>query len=63
MVEYFHELGYETTCNIMAISQATESQIESALEMLGQSHVDVIYLVDSYGSFYRKIFLIWQESM
>ena len=54
MVEYFHELGYEPTCNIMAISQATDSQIESALEMLGQSHVDVIYLVDSYGSFYPE---------
>ncbi|MDD5953451.1 MAG: aldolase catalytic domain-containing protein [Oscillospiraceae bacterium] len=54
MIEYLHELGYETTCNIMAISQATESQIESALEMLEQSHVDVIYLVDSYGSFYPE---------
>ena len=45
-----HELGYETTCNIMGRqAQRTESQIESALEMLGRSHVDVIYLVDSCG--------------
>lgn len=54
MIEYFHDLGYETTCNIMAVSQANEAQIESALEMLGNSSVDVIYLVDSYGYFYPE---------
>lgn len=51
MIEYFHELGYETSCNIMAISQSTEAQIDAALDMLGESSVDVIYLVDSYGYF------------
>ena len=54
MIEYLHDLGYETTCNIMAVSQANETQIESALEMLGNSNVDVIYLVDSYGYFYPE---------
>lgn len=54
MIEYFHELGYETTCNIMAISQATESQIDEALSMLCETNVDVIYLVDSYGSLYPE---------
>lgn len=54
MIEYFHELGYETTCNIMAISQSSSDQISEALEMLGQSSVDVIYLVDSYGSLYPE---------
>ncbi len=54
MIEHFHSLGYETTCNIMAISQATEEQVDDALEMLGQSHVDIIYLVDSYGSLYPE---------
>ena len=54
MVEYFHKLGYETSCNIMAVSQANSDQIEAALEMLGESNVDVIYLVDSYGSFYPE---------
>ena len=52
MVEHFHALGYETTCNIMAISQAKTEDIEEALDMLGNSNVDVIYLVDSYGSLY-----------
>ena len=54
MIEYFHDLGYETTCNIMAISQANLQQVEEALEMICQSHVDVIYLVDSYGSLYPE---------
>lgn len=54
MIEYFHKLGYETTCNIMAISQASTEQVEQALEMLGSSNVDVIYLVDSYGSLYPE---------
>lgn len=54
MIEYFHSLGYETSCNIMAISQASDAQIDSALEMLGNSNVDVVYLVDSYGYFYPE---------
>lgn len=54
MIEYFHELGYETTCNIMAISQANANQVEEALEMLCNTNVDVIYLVDSYGSLYPE---------
>ena len=54
MIEHFHELGYETTCNIMAVSTAQESDIYMALELLGESNVNVIYLVDSYGSLYPE---------
>ena len=54
MIEYLHGLGYETTCNIMAVSQANTNQIEAALQMIGASSVDVIYLVDSFGSFYPE---------
>lgn len=54
MIEYFHDLGYETTCNIMAISQVNSDQIKQALKMLSTSSVDVIYLVDSYGSLYPE---------
>ncbi len=50
MINYLSELGYETTCNIMAISQANFNQIDEALKMLGESKVDIIYLVDSYGA-------------
>ncbi len=54
MIEYLHELGYETSCNIMAISQASTEQIDAALEMLIQSNVDIIYLVDSFGTMYPE---------
>ncbi len=54
MIEHFHSLGYETACNIMAATQANTGQLEEALEMLGQSSVDIIYLVDSYGAFYPE---------
>ena len=46
--------GYEVTCNIMAISNAKESDIDQALEMVGQSSVDGIYIVDSYGALYPE---------
>ena len=54
MIEWFHALGYETTCNIMAISQANTEQVNQALGMLAATNVDVIYLVDSYGSLYPE---------
>ena len=54
MIEYFHSLGYETTCNIMAVSQASSEQLDRALVMLAKTSVDVIYLVDSYGSLYPE---------
>lgn len=54
MVEHCHQLGYETTINIMAISNAKEKEIEEALELIGQSPADGIYIVDSYGSLYME---------
>ena len=54
MVEYCHAKGYETSVNIMAVSTASGRDIEQALELLCQSSVDVIYLVDSYGSLYPE---------
>lgn len=54
MIEYCHNKGYETCVNIMAVSTADSKDVEQALEMLGKSSVDVIYLVDSYGSLYPE---------
>lgn len=51
MIQDAHDKGYETTCNIMAVSTVSESQISQALDILMQSPVDGIYIVDSYGSF------------
>lgn len=54
MIEDAAKKGYETTCNIMAISNAQESDIKVALDMLGQTPVDCIYIVDSFGSIYPE---------
>jgi len=54
MIEDCAKKGYETTVNIMAISKSNELDIDAALELLGQSSVGCIYLVDSYGSLYPE---------
>ena len=54
MINYCHDLGYETSINIMAVSTANENELDIALDILGQSQADVIYLVDSYGSLYPE---------
>lgn len=54
MVRHCKNLGYEATINIMAISNAKESEIDEALELIGKSDVDGIYIVDSYGSLYME---------
>ncbi|HZG58419.1 aldolase catalytic domain-containing protein [Paenibacillus sp.] len=50
LAEKFHALGYETTINIMALSHALENELNEALQAIGGSNVDVVYVVDSYGS-------------
>lgn len=54
MIENLHDKGYETSCNIMAISTAQESDLKASLDLIAQSPVDVIYIVDSYGSIYPE---------
>lgn len=54
MVEHCKSMGYEATINIMAISNAKESELDEALELIGKSPVDGIYLVDSYGALYME---------
>lgn len=54
MIEDAHKKGFETSCNIMALSTGQENDIKAALDMAGRSPVDVIYIVDSYGSIYPE---------
>ncbi len=54
MINYCADMGYEVTINIMAISTASENELDLALELLGQSKANVIYLVDSYGSLFPE---------
>ncbi|WP_206110035.1 aldolase catalytic domain-containing protein [Paenibacillus albicereus] len=50
LVSLFHERGYETTLNIMALSNVMENQLIEAFDAIRESVVDVVYVVDSYGS-------------
>jgi 4-hydroxy 2-oxovalerate aldolase len=54
MIDDAKNKGYEVSCNIMAISTSQETDIRSALDMLASSPVDIIYLVDSFGSLYPE---------
>ncbi|WP_227940317.1 aldolase catalytic domain-containing protein [Alkalihalobacillus deserti] len=50
LVQMFHDLGYETSLNIMALSSVPENQLIEAFELVKESPVDVVYIVDSFGS-------------
>lgn len=54
MIEDAAKKGYEVSCNIMAISNAKESELNVALDILGKSPVNVFYIVDSFGSLYPE---------
>ncbi|MDP6041636.1 MAG: aldolase catalytic domain-containing protein, partial [Candidatus Latescibacteria bacterium] len=54
MVLDAHEKGYETSCNIMAISVVQEVEVDQALEALVQTPVGTICVVDSFGALYRE---------
>jgi len=49
LVRKFHDRGYETTINIMALSHVSEKELLEAFRMINDSPVDVVYIVDSYG--------------
>ena len=55
MVNQFHEKGYETTINIMAISRDQGAELDEALHQIEEeSRVDVVYIVDSFGALYQE---------
>lgn len=54
MIEDAAKKGYEVSCNIMAISNSREGDLKAALDILGQTPVDVFYIVDSYGAMYPE---------
>ena len=54
MIENISGKGYETSCNIMAISNSQEADLKTALDVLGQTPVDVFYIVDSFGALYPE---------
>jgi 4-hydroxy 2-oxovalerate aldolase len=53
-VKHFAEKGYETTVNIMAISNALAPDLEEALSQLAETPVKAVYVVDSFGSLFSE---------
>ena len=49
-----HDLGYETTVNIMAISKESEFDLIEALKQLSTCPTDAVYVVDSFGALYSE---------
>jgi 4-hydroxy 2-oxovalerate aldolase len=54
MIKDAHDKGYETTCNLMAVSAVHEWELDQALEALAKTEVEVVYLVDSFGALYLE---------
>lgn len=54
LIEDAHAKGYETTVNIMAISKSFDTELDEVLEVLSKTPVDIIYIADSFGSFYPE---------
>ncbi len=54
MIRDAYDKGYETSCNLMAVSTVQEWELDQALDALAKTEVDVVYLVDSFGALYSE---------
>jgi len=54
MIKDAHDKGYETTINLMAVSVVSERELDEALELLANSEVGTLYIVDSFGAIYSE---------
>lgn len=55
MANRFHDLGYETCINLMALSRDRGPELDEAMDQCEhEAHAQVIYLVDSFGSLYQE---------
>ncbi len=54
MIEHSHAMGYETSANLMAVSNITEVEIDTVLEAIRPTHAGAMVIVDSFGHLYRE---------
>ena len=54
MIRHATELGYETTANLMAVSNITEEEIDTVLEAIAPTPASTMVIVDSFGYLYRE---------
>lgn len=54
MINDAFDKGYRVTVNLMAISAIQERELEEALNVLSNTPVCAIYIVDSFGAYYSE---------
>ncbi len=54
MINDAYDKGYEVGCNLMAVSIVQDAEIEQALEVLRDTPVSTVVVVDSFGSLYGE---------
>jgi len=54
MIAHADELGYETSANLMAVSNISETEIDAVLDAIRPTSAGVMVIVDSYGYLYRE---------
>ncbi|MGK5093889.1 aldolase catalytic domain-containing protein [Deltaproteobacteria bacterium TL4] len=54
MIKDAYDKGYEVCCNIMAVSNVQDAELQQALEILAGTPASTIVVVDSFGSLYTE---------
>ena len=54
ILEIISEMGYETALNLMKVATLSKLEVGLALEKIGKSNVNMIYVADSLGSIHGK---------
>jgi len=54
MLERCHSLGYETSANLMAVTNIEDVEIDTVLSAIAPTHAEVMVIVDSFGHLYRE---------
>jgi 4-hydroxy 2-oxovalerate aldolase len=54
MIQHATEMGYETMANLMAVSNITESEIDTVLESIAPTSAGTMVIVDSFGHLHHE---------
>jgi len=54
MIKDAHDKGYETLMQLMAVSIVAEDDLREALEIVRETPVTTVYIVDSFGALYSE---------
>ena len=54
MIKDAADKGYEVSANLMAVSTVNEAEVDQVLEVIAQTPVNVLVVVDSYGAMYAE---------